>query len=68
MRYNVVTERTDNGYSSYVPDLPGCIAAADTRAEVDELIREAVVGHVEMLRQYSEAIPEPHTSTGLVEV
>jgi predicted RNase H-like HicB family nuclease len=51
-----------------VPDLPGCIAAADTRAEVDELIRDAVVGHVEMVRQYGEEVPEPQASTGLVEV
>ena len=68
MRYSVVIERTDNGYSAYVPDLPGCVAAADTRAEVDELIREAVVGHVEMLRQHGEAVPEPQASTSLVEV
>ena len=62
MRYSVVIERTDNGYSAYVPDQPGCIAAADTRSEVDELIREAVVGHVEMLHEHGEAVPEPHTS------
>ena len=68
MRYSVVIERTDNGYSAYVQDLLGCIAAAYPRSEVNELIREAVVGHVEMLRQHGEAVPEPQASTGLVEV
>ena len=41
MKYAVVIEKTGNGYSAYVPDLPGCIAAADTLAETEELIREA---------------------------
>ena len=33
MKYAVVIEKTGNGYSAYVPDLPGCVAAADTRTE-----------------------------------
>ena len=31
-----------NGYSAYLPDLPGCIAAGDTYEEASCLIREAV--------------------------
>ena len=31
MRYLVVIEETDKGFGAYVPDLPGCIAAAETR-------------------------------------
>ena len=42
MRYAVVIEKTDNGYSAYAPDLPGCIAAGDPRAETERLIREAI--------------------------
>ena len=30
MKYAIVIERTPNGYSAYVPDLPGCVAAADS--------------------------------------
>jgi len=40
-RYLVVFEHTDGtGYSAWVPDLPGCVAAADTREECEQLIRE----------------------------
>ena len=48
-----------NGYSAHLPDLPGCIAAADTFEETSQLIREAANFHVEMMVEDGEAIPEP---------
>ena len=51
-----------------MPDLPGCVAAADTREETEELIREAIVYHLEMLRERGDPIPEPETTTSLVDV
>ena len=42
MEYLVIFERGEEGYGAYVPDLPGCIAAGDTREEVETLIREAI--------------------------
>ena len=68
MKYAAVIERTGNGYSAYVPKLPGCVAAGDTRAETEALIREAVVEHLELLRDSGELVPEPQASTSLVEV
>ena len=68
MKYTVVIEKTGNGYSAYVPDLPGCVAAADAREETEELIREAIVYHLEMLRESGDRIPEPQTTASLVEV
>ena len=68
MKYTVVIEKTGNGYSAYAPDLPGCIAAGDSVAEVEELIREAMILHVESLRQHGDPVPEPQTSAALVEV
>ena len=62
MKYAVVIEKTNNGYSAYAPDVPGCIAAGDTRAEVKELMREALTYHLEMLRDYGDPIPEPRLS------
>jgi predicted RNase H-like HicB family nuclease len=35
---------------AYVPDLPGCVAAAETRTEVLQLIREAIEFHIETMR------------------
>lgn len=68
MKYVVVYERTPSGWSAYVPDLPGCVAAGDTRDEVERLIREAIALHVASLREYGEPVPEPSTQVGLVEV
>ena len=59
MKYAAVIEKTDNGYSAYLPDLPGCIAAGDTLAETEELIRQGAVYHVEMMAEHGETIPEP---------
>lgn len=66
--YVVVYERTPDGWSAYVPDLPGCVAAGDTRPEVEGLIREAIALHIEALRESGEGVPAPGTWTSLVEV
>ena len=34
MRYAVVIEDSETGFGAYVPDLPGCVAAGETRDEV----------------------------------
>lgn len=68
MKYTIVIEKSGNGYSAYVPDLPGCVAAADSREEVGILIREAVTHHVALLREHGDTVPEPQATTGLVEV
>ena len=68
MKYSVVIEKTDNGYSAYAPDLPGCIAAGDSQVEAEELIREAIIMHLESLREHGDPVPEPQTSVALVEV
>lgn len=68
MRYAVVIERTENGYSAYAPDLPGCIAAGDSRAETERLIREAIAMHVQSLKEQGHPVPDPSTSTASVQV
>ncbi len=68
MRYAVVVEKAENNYSAYVPDLPGCVAAAETREELLALIREAIDFHLEGMREAGEEIPEPSAATEYVEV
>jgi predicted RNase H-like HicB family nuclease len=36
MKYAVIYEKTATGYSSYVPDLPGCVAAGSTLRETED--------------------------------
>ena len=68
MKYTVVIEKTNNGYSAYLPDLPGCIGAGDTLAETEDLIRQGVNYHLEMLCESGDPIPKPQAMTMLVEV
>ena len=67
MKYAIVIEKTGNGYGAYAPDLPGCIAAADTLEETKALMREAICYHLELMREHGDPIPEPTTTTALVE-
>lgn len=64
MTYAVVIEKTGNGYSAYVPDLSGCIAAGDTREETEALIQEALAFHIEDLAERGEPVPAPKMSIG----
>jgi predicted RNase H-like HicB family nuclease len=50
------------------PDLPGCVAVAETRDEVVRLIEEAIEFHVDGLRQDGQPIPEPSSSIEYVEI
>jgi predicted RNase H-like HicB family nuclease len=68
MKYTVIVEKGDTSWGAYVPDLPGCIAAGESRDEVLRLIREAVEFHIEGLRQQGNAVPEPHSFSELVEI
>jgi predicted RNase H-like HicB family nuclease len=68
MRYTVILEKGETNWGAYVPDLPGCIAAAESREEVRELIRGAIEFHIEGLRQQGETVSEPHSFSELVEV
>ena len=68
MRYLVIFEPSDDGFGAYVPDLPGCVAVGDTRAEVEQLIREAIALHVADMRASGQIVPAPTTQSELVEL
>jgi predicted RNase H-like HicB family nuclease len=64
MNYVVVIEQAeDGGFGAFVPDLPGCVAAGDTREEAEQLIREAIPLHLESLHEHGDPVPEPKAST-----
>ena len=68
MRYAIVIEKSENGFGAYVPDLPGCIAVADSVAETEKLIKEAIEFHLEGMREDGQPIPEPLSLAEYVEV
>ncbi len=68
MKYLVVVEKSGNGFGAYVPDLPGCVAVADTREEVVPLIQEAIEFHIEGLKESGDPVPLPTSQSELVDV
>lgn len=68
MRYAIVVEKTENNYSAYVPDLPGCVATGQTVKEVEQEIREAIEFHIEGLREDGLAIPQPASIVEYLEI
>lgn len=68
MRYLVVIEEGPVSFGAYVPDLPGCIAAGETRQEVLQLIQEAIEFHLEGIKDEGATVPQPHSYSEFVEV
>jgi predicted RNase H-like HicB family nuclease len=68
MRYAVVVEKGETSFGAHVPDLPGCVAVADTKQELLGLIQEAIEFHLEGLREDGQPIPPPSSSIEYVEV
>ena len=59
--YAIVIEDAGENLSAYVPDLPGCVSTGSSVDEVTANIREAIVLHIESLREHGEEVP-PATS------
>jgi predicted RNase H-like HicB family nuclease len=68
MRYAVIIETTASGYSAYVPDLPGCVAAGSELHDVERLIGEAVAFHLDGLRADGLPLPLPRSRVDYVDV
>ncbi|HEY6987219.1 MAG TPA: type II toxin-antitoxin system HicB family antitoxin [Bryobacteraceae bacterium] len=69
MQYAIVIEKAPgSNYSAYAPDLPGCIATADTLEDVKRLMQEGIAFHLEGMREDGLPIPEPSTQVATVEV
>ena len=67
-KYLIVVEQTGTVYSAYSPDLPGCVSAGSTHAEVERNMSEAVAFHLDGLRQEGEPVPELRSYSVYVEL
>jgi predicted RNase H-like HicB family nuclease len=68
MKYAVVIEQGPTSWGATVPDLPGCVAVAASRAEVERLIQEAIAIHLDGMRQDGLPVPKPIHEVAVVEV
>jgi predicted RNase H-like HicB family nuclease len=67
-RYLIIVEQTPSGYSAYSPDVPGCVAAAATRVDVEREMHDAIEFHIEGLRAAGEEIPKPRSEASYCDV
>lgn len=67
--YLVIFEQgKDGGWGAYAPDLPGLGVAAETREEVEALIRDGISVYLEELRGDGLPIPVRTASAALISV
>jgi predicted RNase H-like HicB family nuclease len=59
MKYTAIFEQGSSSVGVTVPDLPGCFAVAPNLAAARKLIAEAILFHIECLRDDGEPVPEP---------
>jgi predicted RNase H-like HicB family nuclease len=60
-RFLIVIEKTENNYSAYSPDLPGCVAAGKTRDQAARNMHRAMVLHLEGMKEDGMPIPRSRT-------
>ena len=58
MKYLIVMEHADDGsWCVRVPELPGCFSWGETREDAARNAREAIEGHIAVLRQFGDDVP-----------
>ena len=57
-KYLIVYEKSKDGYSADVPDLPGCTSVGGTQEEIETNAIEAINLYIETLKTDSQPIPE----------
>lgn len=65
-KYLVIYERSSDGYSAYVPDLPGCTSAGESKEEVELNIIEAIKLHLEVLQDEGLEIPQSVSDSEMI--
>lgn len=68
MKYLIVIEQTETGFSAYSPDVPGCVATGATREATEREMRDAIAFHLDGLKGEGLEAPRPRSSSAYIEV
>jgi predicted RNase H-like HicB family nuclease len=68
IRLAVVVEKGEHNYSAYSPDLPGCVTTGQTVEETIKNMREAVLFHLEGLREDQKSLSSATVATHLMTI
>jgi len=55
----LIHKDSDSDFGVSFPDFPGCVTAGKTIDEAKDMAQEALSGHVKVITEFEEAIPEP---------
>ncbi len=55
----LIHKEKDSDYGVSFPDFPGCISAGATLEQAKSMAQEALVDHINLLREMNEQIPAP---------
>ena len=67
-RILVIIEKGEHSYGAYSPDVPGCVAVGDTREEVEQLMKEALQEHLQMMREENLPLPQSLTEAEYMDI
>jgi predicted RNase H-like HicB family nuclease len=56
----ILEEQDDGGYVASVPDLPGVWTQGDTREEAVAMVKDAIAGYLETLKELGRPLPTPN--------
>ncbi|MDP8207586.1 MAG: type II toxin-antitoxin system HicB family antitoxin [Candidatus Electryonea clarkiae] len=68
MKFLVIYEETDTGFSAFSPDLPGCIATGSSREEVEQNMKTALSMHIKGFQDEGMELPQPNSISTYLEV
>lgn len=68
MKYLIIIEKTQTGYSAYSPDVPGYVATGATRKDVEHTMRDVIQFHLEGLKTEGYELPKAHSYSKYLEV
>ena len=67
-RILVIIEKGENSYGAYSPDVPGCVAVGDTQEEVEQRMRDALLSHLELMREEQLPLPKPQAVAEYIDI
>ena len=67
-RILVIIEKGETSYGAYSPDVPGCVAVGDTREEVEQLMKEALQEHLQMMHEENLPLPQSQNEVEYMDI
>ena len=69
LKYTVIFEPAEEGgFVVSVPALPGCASQGETFEEATEMIKDAIRGYLEVLKEEKQEIPKEHSNVVVTQV